>query len=90
MKLSSRPKIALLVETSRAYGRDLLRGVANFARTFSNWSLLHQELSIDAALLQWVGISNVQGVIARVDTHNLDPLRAIASPDRRCALQPTV
>jgi LacI family transcriptional regulator len=87
MKQSSRPKIALLVETSRAYGRDLLRGVANFARTFSNWSLLHQELSIDAALPQWVAISNVQGVIARVDIHNIDPLRELQVPivDVRCS-----
>ena len=46
MKQKPRPAIALLVEASRAYGRDLLRGVALFARTNTNWSLFHQEMSV--------------------------------------------
>ena len=47
MKQKPRPAIALLVEASRAYGRDLLRGVALFARTNTNWSLFHQEMTLD-------------------------------------------
>lgn len=86
MKFKARPKVALLVETSRSYGRDLLRGVALFARTRSNWSLLHQEMTIDAALPDWMNASAISGVIARVDSHTIDPLRQMRVPivDVRC------
>jgi LacI family transcriptional regulator len=86
MKMKTRPNIALLVETSRSYGRALLRGVALFARTRSNWSLLHQEMTIDATLPDWMTASGISGVIGRVDTHTIDSLRRLQVPivDVRC------
>lgn len=80
-------KVALLVETSRSYGRDLLRGIALFARTRTNWSLLHQEMTIDMLLPQWMKESAVDGVIARVDTRTIEPIRQLAVPcvDVRCS-----
>ena len=82
----SRPRIALLVEASRAYGRELLQGVALFARTQVNWSLLHQEMMLDSAIPDWLASSRIDGVIARVDTHTIDPLRQLNVPivDVRC------
>lgn len=82
-----RPRIALLVETSRSYGRELLRGIARFGGTLSGWTLLRQEMSIDETIPHWVIGSNVQGVIARVDDHNIDALRALRVPivDVRCS-----
>ncbi len=81
-----RPRIALLVEASRAYGRELLRGVAYFARTQVDWSLLHQEMTLDSAMPDWMRQSRIDGVIARVDTHNIEPLRELKVPivDVRC------
>lgn len=79
-----RPRIALLVETSRSYGRELLRGIARFGGTLSSWTLLHQEMSIDETIPHWVIGSNVQGVIARVKqllsetTMNLDKIAHLA------------
>ncbi|TWT46344.1 Xylose operon regulatory protein [Thalassoglobus neptunius] len=86
MRVLSRPKIGLFVESSRSYGRDLLRGISDFARTRTNWSLLHQEMSIDAGLPNWWQNSSLSGVIARVDTHTILPLRALNVPivDVRC------
>jgi LacI family transcriptional regulator len=78
----SRPQIALLVEASRAYGRELLRGVAFFARTQVNWSLLHQEMMLDSAIPDWMSSSRIDGVIARVDSHTIEPLRKLNVPDR--------
>lgn len=80
-------KVALLVETSRSYGRDLLRGIALFARTRGNWSLLHQEMTIDALLPDWIRDSTISGVIARVDTRTIDPLRQLELPcvDVQCS-----
>ncbi|MEO2019993.1 MAG: DNA-binding transcriptional regulator [Fuerstiella sp.] len=86
MKIKLRPKVALFVESSRSYGRDMLRGIALFARTRTNWSLLHQEMTIDAGLPVWLQASAISGVIGRVDTHTIEPLRTLGVPivDVRC------
>ncbi|TWT87064.1 Xylose operon regulatory protein [Neorhodopirellula pilleata] len=86
MNQKSRPQIALLVEASRAYGRELLRGVAYFARTQVNWSLLHQEMMLDSEIPDWMTSSRIDGVIARVDSHTIEPLRKLKVPivDVRC------
>lgn len=86
MNQKSRPQIALLVEASRAYGRDLLRGVAHFAHTQVDWSLLHQEMMLDSAIPDWLTRSRIDGVIARVDSHTIEPLRRLNVPmvDVRC------
>ena len=65
-RIKTRRKIALLVETSRSYGRAVLRGIAGYARTRSNWVLMHQEMTIDALLPDWIKESAIDGVIARV------------------------
>lgn len=86
MTRQSRPRIALLVESSRVYGRELLRGVSLFARTRANWSLLHQEMTLDSGLPNWMMSARVSGVIARVDTDTIAPLRQLRLPivDVRC------
>ncbi len=84
---SRSPKtVALLIESSRSYGRGLLRGIARFARTHGNWSLLHEEMTIDAGLPGWLSGSKVHGVIARVDDHIIGPLETLSVPivDVRC------
>jgi len=86
MSFRSRPRVALLIESSRSYGRELLKGVAQFSRTRTNWSLLHQEMSIDDVPPDWLEASGASGVIARVDTHSVDRLRKLGVPivDVRC------
>jgi LacI family transcriptional regulator len=86
MSMRKRPQVALIVETSRSYGRSLLRGVASFAHTRTHWSLLHQEMTIDTSLPSWITESSVSGVIARVDARNIAPLRSMGVPivDVRC------
>ena len=87
VEVKSRRRVALLVETSRSYGRGLLRGIALFARTRSHWSLLHQEMTIDVVLPAWMKERPIDGVIARVDTRTIDPLRELGVPcvDVRCS-----
>jgi LacI family transcriptional regulator len=86
VKTRKRPQVALLVETSRSYGRSLLRGIASYARTRTDWALLHQEMTIDTSLPGWMTASSPRGVIARVDRRNVEPLRAMNIPivDVRC------
>lgn len=86
-RVKTRRRIALLVETSRSYGRDLLRGIATFTRTRNHWSLLHQEMTIDVRLPKWMRDSQIDGVIARVDSRIVEPLRQLDIPcvDVRCS-----
>lgn len=86
MKKIERRRVALVVESSRSYGRNLLRGIAQYSRKQGNWSLLHEEMTIDASLPHWLAGAGVSGVIARVDTLTLAPLRKLGVPivDVRC------
>ncbi|MGW8258036.1 MAG: substrate-binding domain-containing protein [Thermoguttaceae bacterium] len=59
-------RIALLIESSRAYGRQLLRGIAAFAQQHGNWTFFHEERSlgdsVPTRLKQW----KPDGIIARL------------------------
>ncbi|NQU21788.1 MAG: substrate-binding domain-containing protein [Candidatus Nealsonbacteria bacterium] len=61
------PKVALLIETARGYGRDLLRGIVRYSRLHGPWSFyitpgdFHQAVP---KMEQWGGT----GIIARVET----------------------
>ena len=83
---NARPAVALLVEASRAYGRELLRGVALYSRTQSNWSLLHQEMTLDSDIPDLMLSTKISGVIARLDSQNVGPLQKLNVPivDVRC------
>jgi len=67
----SRPRVALLIESSRAYGRGLLQGIARYIRTHGPWSVSFQERRASdpppAWLTQWRG----DGIIARVEDRAL-------------------
>ena len=59
------PKVALLVETSRGFGRDLLHGVARYARLHGPWSFHITPGDYEQAvpkMKQWGGT----GIIARI------------------------
>ena len=84
------PKVGLLIESSRGYGRALLRGIARYARTHAHWSLLHQEMTIESQPPVWWETSAIDGVIARVGGGNIVALRKMGIPlvDVRCVLSP--
>src|SRR5580698_7577769 len=41
-RASKRPRVALLIESSRAYGRGTLMGVAKYVRQHGAWSIFFQ------------------------------------------------
>src|ERR1700722_13655867 len=67
----SRPQVALLIETSNAYARGLLEGVAAYVREHRPWSIYLSEHgrgdSVPAWLRGWKG----DGIIARVENSNI-------------------
>jgi len=61
------PRVALLVETSRGYGRSMLRGIVRYARLHGPWQFYVTPGDFEQALPkmeQWGGT----GIIARIET----------------------
>ncbi|TWT84678.1 Xylose operon regulatory protein [Planctomycetes bacterium CA13] len=68
-------QVALLIESSRAYGRGLLRGIAEYAQERGNWSLRHQEMAINADPPPWLASWRGDGILVRAETPKM--VRAI-------------
>lgn len=65
--MSDTPKVALLIETARGYGRQMLLGIAQYARLHGPWSFYATPGDFEQALpkmRQWGGT----GIIARIET----------------------
>jgi LacI family transcriptional regulator len=64
------PKIALLIETSRGFGRDFLLGIARYSRLYGPWSF-HitpgDYKQVVPKMKQWGGT----GIIARIADHRI-------------------
>jgi LacI family transcriptional regulator len=61
------PKVALLVETARGYGRQMLRGIVRYSRLHGPWGFYVTPGDFEQALpkmQQWGGT----GIIARIET----------------------
>ncbi|MGC9260485.1 MAG: XylR family transcriptional regulator [Phycisphaerae bacterium] len=65
---SSRKVVGLLIESSRVYGRGLLRGIAKFIRIHDNWSVLYQERVLGDRIPAWLQKVRCDGIIARIET----------------------
>ncbi|MEX2213214.1 MAG: DNA-binding transcriptional regulator [Phycisphaeraceae bacterium] len=66
-----RPRIALLIESSRAYGRGLLHGIAQYARVHGHWSIFQQERMLDDPAPRWIERWKGDGIIARLENPEL-------------------
>lgn len=59
--------VAILVETARAYGRGVIRGVARYNRERGNWSTYFQPQGLGEAPPPWLKKWQGDGIIARID-----------------------
>ena len=66
-----RPRVALLIESSRAYGRGLLRGVARYVREHGRWSIFYQERRQGDHSPDWLDQWEGDGIIARVEDRQM-------------------
>ena len=81
MRSRSRKVVLLLIESSRAYGRGCLRGVAKYTCAHDDWDCLHIERGLEEPLPGWVSHFEVDGVIARIETEAMrESLRALGVP----------
>lgn len=61
-------RVALLIETSNRYGRDLLYGVRDWTREHGRWVIRFTEQARLAPLPGWLATWQGDGIIARVDS----------------------
>jgi LacI family transcriptional regulator len=58
-------RVALLIETSKAFGRGLLAGVGRFARLHGQWSTFVDERGLSDPIPDWVESGDFDGIIVR-------------------------
>jgi LacI family transcriptional regulator len=66
-----RPRVALLVESSRAYGRGVLHGIAEYVRLHGPWSIYLAERGLGDAPPPWFQGWDGDGVIARIENRRI-------------------
>ncbi len=63
--------VAVLIETSREYGRGLLRGVARFHHEHAAWSIYFKPHDLGSALPDWLASWSGDGILARITNRTM-------------------
>ncbi len=70
-RMRRRLRVALLVETSNGYARNLLRGVIGYMREHHAWSIFLSEHGRGEAPPAWLGRWQGDGIIARIENQDI-------------------
>ena len=74
-------RIALLVETSLGSGREILRGIARYARQKGTWQLFHAAGGLADEVPEWIQQWDGDAVIARIQNPEiLEALESLTVP----------
>ena len=65
------PQIALLIESSRNYGRGVLHGIARYAHAHGPWSFFVQERELHSGIPEWLHHWQGDGIIARIENRGM-------------------
>ena len=65
-------RVALLIETSKAFGRGLLAGVGRYVRLHGHWSTFVDERGLSDAIPEWVESGDFDGLIVRSSVKRLN------------------
>jgi LacI family transcriptional regulator len=71
VKPSQRPRVALLVESSRGYGRGILWGVAKYVREHDPWSVFFQDLNLCDDTPGWLKNWQGEGILSRLENDDV-------------------
>lgn len=65
------PKVAVLIESSRAYGRGLIAGVAQYSHLHGPWSMYFEPRGSGVAPPTWLSEWDGDGILARIDDERM-------------------
>jgi LacI family transcriptional regulator len=75
------PSVAILVDTSRSYGRDIVRGIRRYAAEHGPWSLYLEPRDLRSSFPGWLKNWHGDGILSRtVDETLLRQLKATKLP----------
>jgi LacI family transcriptional regulator len=69
--MGARPSVALLIESSNAYARGLLRGISAYVREHESWSVFLPEYERGRKPPKWFHRWKGHGVIARIENQQI-------------------
>lgn len=69
--MQPRPYVALLIETSLASGRDILRGISRYVHESAGWGLYHEPHGLEESVPRWLKRWRGDGIIARIQTRRM-------------------
>ena len=69
--MRKRPRVALLIETSNVYAREILQGLRGYLREHSPWSLYLTEHGRGDVIPTWLSHWDGDGIIARVENQSI-------------------
>lgn len=79
--MTSAPKVALLIETSNAYARGLLKGIVAYLREHTPWSVYLSEHTRGDKAPAWLANWGGSGIIARIENPAIaEALRSLQVP----------
>ncbi|MBY0522125.1 MAG: XylR family transcriptional regulator [Gemmataceae bacterium] len=70
--MAQRRHVALLIESSREYGRGLLRGICSYVRTHGHWSVYLQSRGPEDPPPPWLRTWHGDGIIARIESRDME------------------
>ncbi|HEY7119977.1 MAG TPA: substrate-binding domain-containing protein, partial [Tepidisphaeraceae bacterium] len=76
--MTKRPHVALIVETSIHYGRQILRGITGYLRSHRPWSVFLEQRELWTAPPEWLRQWKGDGVISRKTTPEMAAMLARA------------
>jgi LacI family transcriptional regulator len=65
------PHVALLIETSRAYGRGLLQGINGYICDHCSWSIYFQPHGLETPPPRWLRRWDGDGILARIEDRQM-------------------
>jgi LacI family transcriptional regulator len=65
--MRNRPHVALIIETSKQYGRSLIAGITQYVKAHGPWSVFIEERGIEDPVPRWLRHWDGDGIIARVN-----------------------
>lgn len=74
-------RVAVLIESSRAFGRGLLQGIADYSRDHGPWSMYFEPQGLGVAPPDWLSNWDGDGILARIDDQRMaDAVLATGCP----------
>ena len=64
-------RVALLIESSRNYGRGVLRGIAKYSHLHGQWSCFIEERELHGGIPAWLRTWKGHGIIARIEDRQM-------------------